>query len=69
MPGAPVMALVGRVGNGPAFLVGKKATITMQQAGPLQLIANDPDWRKEDDEGWYRVEVKGPDRSVAIAVH
>lgn len=63
------MALVGRVGKGSAFLVGKKATITMQQAGPLHLVANTPDWRKEDDQGWYRVEVRAPSGSVAIAVH
>jgi len=69
MPGAPVMALVGRVGNGPAFLIGKKATIRMQRAGRLQMIANDPDWRKDDDQGWYRVEVRAPSGSAAIAVH
>jgi hypothetical protein len=68
MPGAKVMVLVARVGDGPAFLVGKKATVVMQQAGALRLTANDPDWRKEDDKGWYRVEVKGPKGTVAIAV-
>ncbi len=68
MPNVKVMALVGRVGDGPAFLIGKKATVVMQQAGPLQLTANDPDWRKADDKGWYRVEVRGPKGSVAIAV-
>ncbi len=68
LPGAKVMQLVGRVGDGPAFKVGKSATVVMTQSGSLQLTANDPDWRKADDKGWYRVEIKGPKGTIAIAV-
>jgi hypothetical protein len=68
MPGATVMALVGRVGSGPAFVVGAKATVTIQQTGELQLVANDLDWRKADDHGWYLAKVTVGKRSVVVAV-
>jgi len=68
MPGAKVMALVGRVGNGPAFLVGTQATVTMSQSGELQLVANDLDWRKADDHGWYLAKVTIAKRTVVLAV-
>jgi hypothetical protein len=68
MPGANVMALVGRVGTGPAFLVATQATVTVQQSGELQLVANDLDWRKADDHGWYLVKVTVAKRTVVVAV-
>jgi hypothetical protein len=58
MPGAKVMALVGRIGDGPPFVVGRAASVVADRAGVLQLTANDPDWRKADDSGAYKVTVK-----------
>jgi hypothetical protein len=68
MPGAKVMALVGRVGTSPAFLVGAQATVIMPQSGELQLVANDLDWRKADDRGWYLAKVTVAKRTVVVAV-
>jgi hypothetical protein len=68
MPGVDVMTLVGRVGDGPPFVVGAQATLTMQQSGELKLAANDPDWRRADDHGWFLVKVRAPKGTVLVAV-
>jgi hypothetical protein len=41
VPGRPICMLVGRIGSGPWFAVGKNRTITADRSGELQLTANE----------------------------
>lgn len=68
MPGGKVMSLVGRIGDGPAFLVGHGTSLVADRSGILQLTANDPDWRKKDDSGAYAVAVRYPGGEKSLYV-
>lgn len=53
---APAGALVGRVGNGPAFLIGGRDRVRMTENGTLFLGVNDD--HTGDNSGEFRVEIQ-----------
>jgi hypothetical protein len=55
VPGAPVGALIGRIGEGEPFYVGNRLTLDTRQTGTLELRIND--WWLNDNTGALRVEV------------
>jgi hypothetical protein len=52
---APAGALVGKIGNGPAFLIGSRNRVQMTAAGQLFLGVNDG--HLQDNEGSFQVQV------------
>ena len=52
---APAGALVGKIGNGPAFLIGSRNRVQMPAAGQLFLGVNDG--HLQDNEGSFQVQV------------
>jgi len=52
---APAGALVGKIGNGPAFLIGGRNRVQMNAAGQLFLGVNDG--HLQDNEGSFQVQV------------
>lgn len=52
---APAGALVGKIGNGPAFLIGSRNRMQMTAAGQLFLGVNDG--HLQDNEGSFQVQV------------
>jgi hypothetical protein len=57
MPGTSEFCLIGRVGSaGAPFVIGKRATVTPQETGPLCLQMNDS--TTEDNTGSLRVTVE-----------
>ena len=52
---APGGALVGKIGNGPAFLIGSRNRVQMTAAGQLFLGVNDG--HLQDNEGSFQVQV------------
>lgn len=57
LPAAPIGAVIGRIGDGPPFLIGEGATITGDSAGPLLLAMNDRPDGHEDNHGSVLVSV------------
>jgi hypothetical protein len=55
VPGAPVAAVVGRVGDGAPFLIGTGGTFTSPGNGTLQVRINDLDEYMTDDAGAFVV--------------
>jgi len=53
--GAPGGALIGRIGNGPAFAIGGQNRVQMNAAGQLFLGVNDG--HLQDNEGTFQVQV------------
>ena len=53
MPGAPAGALIGRIGNGPAFAIGNLTKVTMPSSGRFYLGVNDDEL--SDNSGAYQV--------------
>ena len=65
---APAGALVGKIGNGPAFLIGSRNRVQMTAAGQLFLGVNDG--HLQDNEGSFQVQVAregGAVRSIDLA--
>lgn len=60
LTGARYGALVAKIGNQPAFLVGKKLTFTAKSSGILYLSVNDNLRWYADNAGGYTVVVKTP---------
>ena len=56
MPGAPAGALIGRIGNGRAFLIGSQASVRMPANGQLFLGVNDD--HLADNTGDFNVVVR-----------
>jgi hypothetical protein len=56
VPSAFAGALIGRIGNGPAFVIGDRTTMQMPQAGTLFLGINDD--HTADNAGEFRVEIQ-----------
>lgn len=52
---APAGALVGKIGNGPAFMIGSRNRVQMTAAGQLFLGVNDG--HLQDNEGSFQVQV------------
>jgi len=52
---APAGALVGKIGNGPAFVIGSRNRVQMTAAGQLFLGVNDG--HLQDNEGAFQVQV------------
>jgi hypothetical protein len=57
---APYGALVGKIGTGAAFLVGKKITFTAKSTGILYLAVNDNLPWYGDNAGGYTVTINLP---------
>lgn len=57
LPGENTMALIGRVGNDPAFVIGEGGEFTTESSGPLFLITNDTVEWKKDDWGTFTVTI------------
>ncbi|MFZ6028729.1 MAG: hypothetical protein ACOYYS_13520 [Chloroflexota bacterium] len=55
LPGANTLALLGRVGNGPIFVIGAGGVFTAPQSGPLLVTTNDTAYWKQDDQGIFIV--------------
>ncbi len=53
VPGAPVGALIGRIGNGAAFVIGNAGQMAMPASGRLQLGINDDQFN--DNSGSFNV--------------
>ena len=53
---APVGALLGRIGDGPAFLVGRELRFRSGETGALHLMINDH--ALDDNIGYLQVEVQ-----------
>jgi hypothetical protein len=60
LTGAKYGALVGKIGNKPAFLIGKKLTFTAKNSGTLYLSVNDNLRWYSDNGGAYTVVVTLP---------
>lgn len=60
LTGARYGALVAKIGNQPAFLVGKKLTFTAKSSGTLYLSVNDNLRWYADNAGGYTVVIKTP---------
>lgn len=58
LPGAPEQALIGKVGDGPAFLIGSKGQTPPNSVGRLYLTPNDEPAGFGDNSGWMWVTVK-----------
>lgn len=58
LPGAPEQALIGKVGNGPAFLIGSQGQTPPNSSGRLYLTPNDEPAGFGDNSGWMWVSVK-----------
>jgi hypothetical protein len=56
LPTALAGALIGRIGNGPAFAIGNQTTVAMPAAGQLFLGVNDDGF--EDNLGEFRVDIQ-----------
>lgn len=56
VPNAPAGALIGRIGNGTAFVIGDRTSMQMPQAGTLFLGINDD--HVADNSGEFRVEIQ-----------
>ena len=70
LSGMNTMALIGRVGNGAAFVVGEGGDFVADSKGPLMLVTNDTlDWKK-DDQGTFSVtiEVDGKEGSIQLTI-
>jgi Ca2+-binding EF-hand superfamily protein len=55
IPNVPAGALIARIGNSPAMLVGARQVITANRSGRLYLAVNDDHF--SDNRGQYRVDV------------
>jgi len=56
LPNSPAGALIGRVGNGPAFFIGARNSVRMNNAGQLFVGINDGN--VGDNEGTFQVTVQ-----------
>ena len=56
-PGGTAFALYGRVGEGSPFIIGRGATVCVEQAGTLRLFANDVRGFYWNNYGWIDVTV------------
>ena len=56
LPNAPAGALIGRVGNGPAFFIGARNSVRMNNAGQLFVGINDGNLG--DNQGTFQVTVQ-----------
>ncbi len=56
LPGARVGALIGRINNGPPFLIGPEKTFTPTDSGMLQLTMND--WGFDNNTGFVNVSIE-----------
>lgn len=57
LPNAPAGALIGRIDNGPAFLIGRQTSVRMPESGRLFLGINDD--VVDDNSGEFQVVVAG----------
>ena len=55
LPSASFGALIGKIGSGPWFLIGRQRNVTATRSGALLLAVNDTVF--DDNEGQYRVAV------------
>jgi hypothetical protein len=55
VPGSPAGALIGRIGNGAAFLIGSQTRVQMPATGQLFLGVNDG--HVQDNDGSFQVQV------------
>ena len=55
LPGANVGALVARVGDGAAFLVGTHGSFITETSGNLFIAVNDTEFFSQDDEGNFEI--------------
>ena len=70
LPEANTMALVGRFGNGAAFLVGAGGTFTAETGGALLFATNDTAYWRQDDIGTFHVAITSEDGTLTyIDVH
>ncbi len=70
LPEANTMALVGRFGNGAAFLIGAGGTFTAEGGGPLLLAVNDTAYWRQDDIGAFNVAITSQDGTLTyLDVH
>lgn len=60
LTGAKYGALVGKIGNNPAFLIGKKLNFTAKYSGTLYLSVNDNLRWYQDNAGGYTAVVTMP---------
>ena len=61
---APCYGLIGRIGDGPPFFVGRSRSITADRTGPLQLGVNDYDVSDNSGEFLVRVDQADAQRPV-----
>jgi hypothetical protein len=57
LPNAPAGALIGRIDNGPAFLIGRQTSVRMPASGKLFLGINDD--VVDDNSGEFQVVIAG----------
>ena len=57
LPGTPIGALIGRVGNSTPFVIGNQTRVQMPAAGVLFVGINDD--HLADNDGEFRVEIQG----------
>jgi len=57
---APYAALLGKIGDGPAFLVGRGGNFTADRDGSLYLTLNDQTYCQGDNEGSVIVQIPTP---------
>jgi hypothetical protein len=57
LPGTPIGALIGRVGNSQPFVIGNQTRVQMPAAGLLFVGINDD--HLADNAGEFRVEIQG----------
>lgn len=55
LPGANVGALVARIGDGAAFLVGSHGAFIAESSGNLFIAVNDTEFFSQDDEGNFEI--------------
>ena len=63
---APCYCLIGRIGDGPPFFIGRAKSWTARQSGPLWLAVNDFDY--SDNMGQFAVSVTKPEQPQPIAL-
>ena len=63
---APCYCLMGRIGDGPAFFIGRAKSWIAQQSGPLWLGVNDFDYC--DNAGQFAASVTKPEQPQPIAL-
>ena len=58
LPSAPIGSLLGRIGDGPPFVIGEHLVLTPAYRGELWLSMNDSPDRFSDNTGYVGVEVR-----------